>query len=132
LGELNAIAPIISNFFLASYALINYSCFDASFADSPGFRPGFKYYNMWVSLAGALLCISVMFIISWSTALLTFFFFAVIFLYILHRKPDVNWGSSTQAHSYKNALQAMIKLANTEEHVKNYRPQLLVLTGNPA
>ncbi|VDK30346.1 unnamed protein product, partial [Anisakis simplex] len=26
----------------------------------------------------------------------------------------------------------MIKLANTEEHVKNYRPQLLVLTGNPA
>lgn len=26
----------------------------------------------------------------------------------------------------------MMKLANTEEHVKNYRPQLLVLTGNPA
>ncbi|VDK89473.1 unnamed protein product, partial [Litomosoides sigmodontis] len=87
IGELNAIAPIISNFFLASYALVNYSCFDASFADSPGFRPAFKYYNMWVSLSGALLCISVMFIISWSTALLTFFFFAVLFLYILYRKP---------------------------------------------
>ncbi|EPB72966.1 hypothetical protein ANCCEY_07923 [Ancylostoma ceylanicum] len=26
----------------------------------------------------------------------------------------------------------MIKLANTEEHVKNYRPQLLVLCGNAA
>lgn len=45
---------------------------------------------------------------------------------------DVNWGSSTQAHSYKNALLAVQKLANTEEHVKNYRPQILVLTGNPA
>ncbi|VDN02395.1 unnamed protein product [Thelazia callipaeda] len=132
IGELNAIAPIISNFFLASYALVNYSCFDASFADSPGFRPAFKYYNMWVSLTGALLCISVMFIISWSTALLTFFFFAMLFLYILYRKPDVNWGSSTQAHSYKNALQAMQKLAITEEHVKNYRPQVLLLAGNPA
>jgi hypothetical protein len=44
---------------------------------------------------------------------------------------EVNWGSSTQAHSYKNALNAMIKLANTEDHVKNYRPQILVLTGNP-
>ncbi|EJD74990.1 hypothetical protein LOAG_17781 [Loa loa] len=132
IGELNAIAPIISNFFLASYALVNYSCFDASFADSPGFRPAFKYYNMWVSLIGALLCISVMFIVSWSTALLTFFFFAVLFLYILYRKPDVNWGSSTQAHTYKNALQAMQKLANTEEHVKNYRPQVLLLAGNPA
>ncbi|CAG9537340.1 unnamed protein product [Cercopithifilaria johnstoni] len=132
IGELNAIAPIISNFFLASYALINYSCFDASFVDSPGFRPAFKYYNMWVSLTGALLCISVMFIISWSTALLTFFFFAVLFLYILYRKPDVNWGSSTQAHTYKKALQAMQKLSNTEEHVKNYRPQILLLAGNPA
>ncbi|OZC12082.1 K-Cl cotransporter [Onchocerca flexuosa] len=132
IGELNAIAPIISNFFLASYALVNYSCFDASFADSPGFRPAFKYYNMWVSLSGALLCISVMFIVSWSTALLTFFFFAMLFLYILYRKPDVNWGSSTQAHTYKNALQAMQKLANTEEHVKNYRPQVLLLAGNPA
>ncbi|EYC27812.1 hypothetical protein Y032_0008g197 [Ancylostoma ceylanicum] len=132
IGDLNAIAPIISNFFLASYALINYACFDASFADSPGFRPGFKYYNMWVSLAGALLCIVVMFIISWATALITFFCFAALFLYILHRKPDVNWGSSTQAHSYKSALSGMIKLANTEEHVKNYRPQLLVLCGNAA
>uniref|UniRef100_A0A158PAY2 AA_permease domain-containing protein n=1 Tax=Angiostrongylus cantonensis TaxID=6313 RepID=A0A158PAY2_ANGCA len=132
IGDLNAIAPIISNFFLASYALINYACFDASFADSPGFRPGFKYYNMWVSLGGALLCIVVMFIISWATALITFFCFAALFLYILHRKPDVNWGSSTQAHSYKNALSGMIKLSNTEEHVKNYRPQLLVLCGNAA
>ena len=44
----------------------------------------------------------------------------------------MNWGSSTQAHSYKNALSGMIKLSNTEEHVKNYRPQFLVLTGNPA
>ncbi|VDM79819.1 unnamed protein product [Strongylus vulgaris] len=87
---------------------------------------------MWVSLGGALLCIVVMFIISWATALITFFCFAALFLYILHRKPDVNWGSSTQAHSYKNALAGMIKLSHTEEHVKNYRPQLLVLCGNAA
>lgn len=52
-----------------------------------------------------------------------------VFMYCI---LDVNWGSSTQAHSYKNALQAMQKLSNTEEHVKNYRPQVLLLSGNPA
>lgn len=132
IGDLNVIAPIISNFFLGSYALINYACFDQSFADSPGFRPGFKYYNMWVSLIGAILCVFVMFIIDWFSALVTFFCFGAIYGYLAHRKPDVNWGSSTQAHSYKNALSAMIKLSSTEEHVKNYRPQVLVLSGNPA
>ncbi|KAL0149759.1 hypothetical protein M9458_054949, partial [Cirrhinus mrigala] len=36
IAELNVIAPIISNFFLASYALINFSVFHASLANSPG------------------------------------------------------------------------------------------------
>ncbi|KAA0703594.1 Solute carrier family 12 member 2 [Triplophysa tibetana] len=35
IAELNIIAPIISNFFLASYALINFSVFHASLANSP-------------------------------------------------------------------------------------------------
>nr|CAD2178707.1 unnamed protein product [Meloidogyne enterolobii] len=126
------IAPLISNFFLCSYALINYACFDNSFAHSPGFRPSFKFYNKWVSLAGSLMCVFCMFIISWWTALLTFFFFVAIYIYVAHRKPDVNWGSSAQAHSYRNALQYVSKLERTEEHVKNYRPQILVLSGNPA
>uniref|UniRef100_A0AC35TMV5 AA_permease domain-containing protein n=1 Tax=Rhabditophanes sp. KR3021 TaxID=114890 RepID=A0AC35TMV5_9BILA len=131
IGELNAIAPIISNFFLASYALINYACFDNSMAQSPGFRPSFKYYNMWISLMGALLCVVVMFIVSWVTALVTFVCFAGLYLFLIYRKPDVNWGSSGAAHSYKTALKGMIKLSETVDHVKNYRPQILVLSGNP-
>ncbi|XP_062588171.1 solute carrier family 12 member 3-like [Saccostrea cucullata] len=131
IGDLNAIAPIISNFFLMSYALINYSCFDASLANSPGWRPAFRYYSMWLSLVGALLCIAVMFIMNWWTALITFVIVCALFVYVHYSKPDVNWGSSTQAHVYKNALNTTLKLISVEDHIKNFRPQVLVLTGAP-
>lgn len=44
---------------------------------------------------------------------------------------DVNWGSSTQAHVYKNALNTTLKLVSVADHIKNFRPQVLVLTGAP-
>lgn len=131
IGDLNEIAPIISNFFLAAYCLINFSCFHASFSRSPGFRPSFKYYNMWLSLLGAILCLIIMFIIKWWGALTTFAVILALFIYIYYRKPDVNWGSSTQAQMYQMALNAVIKLNLVPDHVKNYRPQILVLTGSP-
>jgi len=34
---------------------------------------------------------------------------------------DINWGSSTQAHVYRNALQYSQRLTMILEHVKNYR-----------
>ncbi|ESO08644.1 hypothetical protein HELRODRAFT_74876 [Helobdella robusta] len=132
IGELNAIAPLISNFFLMSYALINYSCVDASLAKSPGWRPAFKFYSMWLSLLGALLCVAVMFIINWSTALITIVLVAILYFYVHYRKPDINWGSSGQAHAYRNALQHTQKLMQVLEHVKNFRPQVLALTSFPS
>lgn len=86
-GELDLIAPIISNFFLMAYALINYSCFDATLADSPGFRPSFKFYNMWISFVGALLCIAVMFLINWWAALITFVVVGSLYLFVRTKKP---------------------------------------------
>jgi solute carrier family 12 sodium/potassium/chloride transporter 2 len=44
----------------------------------------------------------------------------------------VNWGSSTEAQTYKTTLASVYTLNQTNEHVKNYRPQLLVLSSNPA
>ncbi|KAH8380360.1 hypothetical protein KR009_010176 [Drosophila setifemur] len=131
IGELNLIAPLISNFFLAAYMLINFSTFHASLAKPVGWRPTFKYYNMWLSLLGSILCVAVMFLISWATALITFAAVLALYLIVAYRKPDVNWGSTTQAQTYKNALMSVQQLNNVEEHVKNYRPQILVLSGLP-
>ncbi|XP_034565852.1 solute carrier family 12 member 2 [Notolabrus celidotus] len=131
IAQLNIIAPIISNFFLASYALINFSVFHASLANSPGWRPSFKYYNMWVSLAGAILCCVVMFVINWWAALLTNVIVLGLFIYVSYKKPDVNWGSSTQALTYHQALTHTLHLSGVEDHIKNFRPQCLVMTGYP-
>uniref|UniRef100_A0AAR2KNV5 Solute carrier family 12 member 2 n=1 Tax=Pygocentrus nattereri TaxID=42514 RepID=A0AAR2KNV5_PYGNA len=131
IAELNTIAPIISNFFLASYALINFSVFHASLANSPGWRPSFKYYNMWVSLAGAVLCCVVMFVINWWAALFTNVIVLSLYIYVSYKKPDVNWGSSTQALTYQQALTHSLQLCGVADHVKTFRPQCLVMTGAP-
>jgi amino acid transporter len=87
IGDLNIIAPIISNFFLMSYALINFSCFDASISKSPGWRPAFKYYNKWVSLLGAICCICIMFLIKWWAALVTILIIVGLYSYTKHHNP---------------------------------------------
>ncbi|KAG7280804.1 hypothetical protein CRUP_035469 [Coryphaenoides rupestris] len=111
--------------------LINFSVFHASLANSPGWRPSFKYYNMWVSLAGAILCCGVMFVINWMAALLTNAIVMGLYIYVSYKKPDVNWGSSTQALTYHQALTHTLHLSGVEDHIKNFRPQCLVMTGYP-
>lgn len=132
IAKLNALAPLQSNFFLMAYCLINFSCFHATITRSPGWRPAFKYFNAWVSLLGCVLCIAVMFLMSWYIALITVGCVIFLYLFVSYRKPDVNWGSSTQAQSYNSALKSMQTLNEVRDHVKNYRPQILVLSGVPS
>ena len=54
-----------------------------------GWRPAFKYYSKWCSLIGALLCIAVMFIINWWTALITFAVVSGLFIYVHYTKPGM-------------------------------------------
>ncbi|XP_041256585.1 solute carrier family 12 member 3 isoform X2 [Onychostruthus taczanowskii] len=131
IAELNAIAPIISNFFLCSYALINFSCFHASITNSPGWRPSFRYYSKWAALFGAAVSVVIMFLLTWWAALIAFGIVLFLLGYVLYKKPDVNWGSSMQASSYNMALNYSVGLSEVDEHIKNYRPQCLVLTGPP-
>ena len=124
LGDLNIISSLLSNFFVAVYALINFSVFHASVTKSPGWRPSFKFYNPWISLFGMFLCLFSMFAMDWITALITFLVTAVLYFYIYYRKPEANWGSSAQAQVFVNALKGVQTLTDTPDHVKNYRPKV--------
>uniref|UniRef100_A0A1A9X1V7 Bumetanide-sensitive sodium-(Potassium)-chloride cotransporter n=1 Tax=Glossina brevipalpis TaxID=37001 RepID=A0A1A9X1V7_9MUSC len=131
IGQLNVIAPLISTFYLASYALINFCTFHAASVKPLGWRPTFKYYNAWLSLFGCVLCIAIMFLIDWMSSLITLVIIFALYLVVVYRKPEANWGSSTQAQQYKAALTAVHRLQNVSDHVKNYTPQVLVLAGDP-
>ncbi|XP_055639846.1 bumetanide-sensitive sodium-(potassium)-chloride cotransporter-like isoform X2 [Toxorhynchites rutilus septentrionalis] len=131
IADLNTIAPLISNFFLASYSLVNFCTFHAATVKPLGWRPTFRYYHPWLSMFGSLLCVAIMFLIDVVSTFITIAIIFILYLTVIYRKPDVNWGSSTQAAAYKSALNSALNLEQVGEHVKNYNPQLLVLTGNP-
>ncbi|CAG0908880.1 unnamed protein product, partial [Darwinula stevensoni] len=130
-ANLNSVAALQVNFFLAAYGLINFSAFQSSFIRLPGWRPSFTFYNQWLSLVGTGICAAVMFLIQWGVALATFAVTLILYLYVSYRRPDANWGSITQAAVSVNALRYVQGMNKVEDHVKTYRPQVLVLAGHP-
>ena len=70
-GELNLIAPLISQFFIIVYLIINFACFVMEISHSPGWRPSFKYFNRYTGLFGAISCLAVMFLLDVIYALIT-------------------------------------------------------------
>ncbi|XP_054159626.1 solute carrier family 12 member 1-like [Oppia nitens] len=101
IGDLNAIAPIISNFFMASFSLVNMACFHSSFVD-------------------------------YISAIVTVVIMGVIYLYMAKKGPDVSWGSSKKTHMFNSVLTSAIKLNQTEDSIKDFKPSILLLTGNPS
>ncbi|XP_047996146.1 bumetanide-sensitive sodium-(potassium)-chloride cotransporter-like [Leguminivora glycinivorella] len=128
IADLNAIAPLITNFYLASYALINFCTFHAAFVHHISWRPTFRFYNMWVSLLGTVLCGAIMVLLSWMMAMVTVLIFLVLYLIVHYRKPVADWGSSTEAQRYGAMLQSLREI-NQKHSVKSYNPQILVLAG---
>merc|ERR1719193_1228092 len=132
IGDLNAIGKLASNFFLAAYALMNLSVFHSSMTKSPGWRPSFKYYNKWISLLGAIVCVALMFLIDWILAVATCAAIVILYSFMLYLKPETIWGSSADALVFLNALNNSYSLNEKKDHIKTYRPKILVLSGNPA
>lgn len=132
IGNLDAIATLITNIFLASYALVNLACFVASSTKAAGWHPTFSYYNRYVSVLGALLCVAVMFLIDWTMALATLVLCGLVYVFVGTLKFDANWGAADDALAYNTAMMGMesVQLIK-EDNVKLYRVAPLVMCGAP-
>ena len=51
--------------------------------------------------------------------------------YIYYRRPAANWGSSTDSYTFKSAISSAREVTNSPDHIKTFRPKLLVFTGDP-
>uniref|UniRef100_A0A8C8MGG4 Solute carrier family 12 member 7a n=1 Tax=Oncorhynchus tshawytscha TaxID=74940 RepID=A0A8C8MGG4_ONCTS len=127
IASLDAVAPILSMFFLMCYLFVNLACAVQTLLRTPNWRPRFKFYHWTLSFLGMSLCVSLMFISSWYYALVAMSIAGCIYKYIEYRGAEKEWGDGIRGLSLNAARYALIRLEEVQPHTKNWRPQLLVL-----
>jgi len=128
-GNLNAIAPILTMFFLTTYGMLNITAGIEKVLGSPSFRPKFKVH--WAfSLLGAFGCIAVMFLINAIATVFAIVFILLIFLWLRRRNLKATWGDVRSGMLLQIIRYALLRL-NFEPNPKSWRPNLLVLSGAP-
>jgi potassium/chloride transporter 4/5/6 len=127
IGSLNAVAPIVSIFFLALYGGINAACFLLDWLGSPNWRPTWKYFHKFTALAGLILCVAIMIMTSWYFALTATLLAGALYAYIDRRTKERDWGDGIVGMRAERARDALLKLDKYKTHVKNWRPKYLAL-----
>jgi amino acid transporter len=131
LGKLNIIAPVVSMFFLISYGLLNYATFFEARTGSPSFRPRFKLYNAYISLAGALACLVVMLAIDLTSCVVAAAILFAIYQYLKRTAGPARWADSRRSYHIQLVREHLLAASREQEHPLNWRPQLLLLSNNP-
>ena len=130
-GRLDVIAPVISMFFLTTYGTVNLVAGLSGLAANPSYRPTFRVH--WLPcLLGAGGCLFAMFLLN---ALATVVAVAcIIGLYTLlkRRQYQTAWGDERSGIWFALARFGLLKLEASRQHVRNWRPVILVLVGNPS
>ena len=130
LGNLDVIAPILTMFFLATYGITNLACGLERWAASPGFRPGFAVPAS-VSLLGAGACFYVMSVINLPAMLAATGFAAALFAVTKRRDLGTTYGDARHGIWAALVRAALLNMRRLAYHPGNWRPNLVILGGNP-
>ncbi len=129
LGDLNAIAPIITMFFMITYGLLNLATFYEAVTKNPSYRPTFRFKHWSISLAGTVGCVGVMFLINWQWALVSIVFIALLHWFIRFHEVESRWGDLQSGLIFERARRALLRLEEEVYHSKNWRPVVMALSG---
>ncbi len=128
LGQLNVIARVVSMFFLISYGLLNYATFFEARADSPSFRPRFKWFDLRLSLLGFLSCLLVMLAIDFTTGLIAISILFAIYQYLKRTAGPARWADSRRSYYLQRARENLLEAYVEPEHDRDWRPQILAFS----
>jgi amino acid transporter len=130
-GQLNLIAPVVSMFFLISYGLLNYATYYEVRSQSPSFRPRFRYFNKWLSLAGALACLGAMLAVDLTAGIVAVAVLFAIFQYLKRTAGPSRWADSRRSYHLQLTREHLLAAAVEPEHPRYWRPQILAFSDNP-
>ena len=129
-GNLNVIAPVVSMFFLISYGLLNYATYYEAKSASPSFRPRFRWFNKYLSLAGCLACAGVMLAIDFSTGAVSVAILFAIYHYLKRTAGPARWADSQRSY-YLQQVRKNLLLADEEmEHPRDWTPRILAFSND--
>ena len=129
LGDLNAIAPIITMFFLITYGYLNLATFIEAITKNPSYRPTFRFSHWSTALVGTLGCALVMFLISPLWASVSILAMLLLHWYIDRREIIAHWGDVKSGATFERARKNLLQLEEDAYHPKNWRPTILALSG---
>lgn len=130
LGDLNAIAPILSMFFLTSYGVLNLSAGIEGMIANPSWRPQFRV--PWsVSILGAFACFAIMFMIDPGATITALIVSFAIFYLMQRKKLRADFGDIRRGILMFFARYSILSLNDLPPNVKSWRPNVLVFSGSP-
>jgi uncharacterized membrane protein YwaF len=129
-GDVNAVAEIISMFFMVTYGSICLISLLENFASNPGYRPSFKS-KWYISLIGAVLCIFMMFQINPLYAILAIGMMVLTY-YVLttyrDEKSDMANIFSGVIFQISRNLHVFLQKSKQEESMDEWRPSVVAIS----
>jgi amino acid transporter len=128
---LNGVAALISMFFLYSYGMINLAAFIEDFGGNPSFRPQFRFFHWSSALLGAVGCALLTLLINWLAAVIAILIIMGLLWHLKTRRLVATFGDARRGFFYRSVRNNLLRLRRMPEDPKNWRPNILVFSGNP-
>ncbi len=130
IGDLNAIAAILSMFFLTSYGALNLVSGLESLLANPSWRPTFK--TPWIiSIIGAFLCFGAMFMINSGSSFIAIGLVICVYLIMKKRGMRSRYSDIRGGLISYFARELIYIFDNMKANERNWRPNFLILSGAP-